>query len=192
MKFFIYDQANESVRLNEESILLTKEFEILITPLRNKSTSDKTGVKKIRAFKEFKYIYLYFDWGSPYFQYAEQDRHREAFLDSGLTKAEFEDVNFKNACNKYDELQNSSRIGKLLKASYNSIDKITHYLDTMDLNERDPVSGKPIFKTKDVIAEIASSSKLIDAVKTLELAFKKETETESSLRGDKEPGMFDR
>jgi hypothetical protein len=88
-------------------------------------------------------------------------------------------------------LQNSSKIGKLLKASYLTIDKITNYLETLDLSERDPATGKPIFKTKDIIAEISSASKLYDAVKALEISFKKEVEPENALRGDVNPGLFD-
>lgn len=191
MKFFLYDSVNEQVVLNDEGILLVREFNALLDLNRNKSKTDKTGKNRERAYKEFKYIYLFFDWGSPYFQYSEQDRHSESMLDSGLTEQEFNDILFRDACKKYDEMQNSSKIGKLLKASYSTIDKITHYLETIDLNERDPVTGKPIFKTKDVIAEIASASKLIDAVKTLEVSFKKEIEPEGQLRGDVTAGLFD-
>ena len=82
-------------------------------------------------------------------------------------------------------------MGKLLKASYNTIDKITHYLETIDLGERDPVTGKPIYKTKDVIAEMSSASKLIDAIRVLEVSFKKEIEPEAALRGDTSAGLFD-
>lgn len=191
MKFFLYDNASEEVVLNDEGILLIREFAALMNPERNKCKEDKTGLKKLRAFKEFKYIYLFFDWNSPYFQYMEQDRNTEAFADSGLTKEEFEDELFREACRKYDAMQNSSKIGNLLKASYNTIDKITHYLNTIDLDERDEVTGKPIFKTKDVIAEMSSASKLIDAIKVLEVSFKKEIEPEGALRGDAAPGMFD-
>jgi len=88
-------------------------------------------------------------------------------------------------------MQNSSKIGNLLKASYNTIDKITHYLNTIDLNERDEATGKPIYKTKDVITEMASASKLIDAIKVLENSFRKEIEPEGALRGDTEAGLFD-
>lgn len=191
MKFFLYDNASEEVVLNDEGILLIREFAALMNPERNKCKEDKTGLKKLRAFKEFKYIYLFFDWNSPYFQYMEQDRNTEAFADSGLTKEEFEDELFREACRKYDAMQNSSKIGNLLKASYNTIDKITHYLNTIDLDERDEATGKPIFKTKDVIAEMSSASKLIDAIKVLEVSFKKEIEPEGALRGDAAPGMFD-
>ena len=191
MKFFLYDNVNESVVLNDESILLIREFGALLEVGRNKCKEDKTGAKRLKAFKEFKYIFLFFDWTSPYFQFSEQERNTEARIDSELTDAEFEDPIFRDACRKYDSMQNSSKIGNLLKASYNTIDKITHYLNTIDLNERDDVTGKPIFKTKDVIAEMTSASKLIDAIQLLETSFKKEIEPEGALRGDKEAGMFD-
>lgn len=191
MKFFLYDNVNNEVVLNDEGILVTKEFAALLDLERNKTKTDKTGKKKERAFKEFKFIYLFFDWGSPYFQYSEQDRHKEALADSGLTKDEYEDPIFKAACKKYDEIQNSSKIGNLLKASLNTVDKITDYLNNIDLDERDVQTGKPIFKTKDVIAEMASASKLIDAIKVLELAFKKDLEPENALRGNVMQGLFD-
>lgn len=191
MKFFLYDNVNGEVILNEESILLTTEFRALLDLDRNKTKTDKTGKKKELAFKEITYIYLFFDWESPYFQFIEQDRHKECLNDSGLTPAQFDDPIFREACRKYDEIQNASKVGKLLKASYSTIDKITHYLETLDLNERDDVTGKPIFKTKDVIAEISSASKLIDAIQTLEVSFKKNLADPGKLRGDVEQGMFD-
>ena len=61
MKFFVYDNVNEEVMINDESILLIKEFEALYDPKRNVTPADKTGKKKRRAFKEFKFIYLFFD-----------------------------------------------------------------------------------------------------------------------------------
>ena len=169
MKFFVYDNVNEEIALNDESILLIKEFAALMDPARNKCKEDKTGIKRLKAFKEFKYIFLFFDWTSPYFQFPEQERNTEALADAELSAQEFEDEIFKKACRKYDTMQNSSKIGNLLKASYKTIDKITHYLDNINLEERDTLTGKPIFKTKDVIAEMSSASKLIDTIKVLEI-----------------------
>jgi hypothetical protein len=61
MKFFVYDNVNGNVSLEDTSILLIKEFEALLEDNRNKSSADKTGKKRLRAFKEFKFIYLFFD-----------------------------------------------------------------------------------------------------------------------------------
>lgn len=190
MKFFVYDNVNGNVALEDSSILLIKEFEALLDNDRNKSTEDKTGKKKLRAFKEFKYIYLFFDWESPYFQYIEQDRHREALKDSTLTDSEFDDPIFRAACRKYDEIQNSSLDIKMLKAAMGAVDKQIYYLENVDLQERD-INGKPIFKSKDLIAEIKGCKDLISSLRELQIQVKKGLEIENNIRGNTEIGLFD-
>ena len=46
MKFFVYDNVNGNVSLEDTSILLIKEFEALIDDNRNKSSSDNMGKKR--------------------------------------------------------------------------------------------------------------------------------------------------
>jgi hypothetical protein len=191
MKFFVYDNVNGIVSIENENILLIKEFEDLLEDGRNKTKEDKTGKKKTRAFRELKYIYLFFDWESPYFQFPEQERHAEALKDSRLTDAEFNDEVFRIACRKYDAMQNSSLDIKLLKAAMSAVEKQIFYLDHVDLQERDTVTGKPIFKSKDLIAEIKGCKDLISSLTELEMQVKKGLNTESSLRGNAEVGMFD-
>lgn len=191
MKFFVYDNVNGNVSLEDTSILLIKEFEALIDDNRNKSSVDKTGKKRLRAFKEFKFIYLFFDWESPYFQYTEQDKHAEAMKDSGLSDEEFDDPKFRMACQKYDEIQNSSLDIKLLKAAMNAVDNQIFYLSNVDLQERDPITGKPIFKSKDLIAEIKGCKDLISTLRELQVQVKKGLEIESNVRGNTEIGLFD-
>lgn len=191
MKFFVYDNASGDLQINDEGILTIQEFANLMDLKRNISKTDKTGKNKELAFKEFKYIYLFLDWGSPYFQYVEQLRHDEALKDSGLTKVEFDNELFRNACKKYDEIQNSSLDIKLLKASMSAVEKQIEYLNNVDLSERDPATGKPIFKSKDLIAEIKGCKDLISSLRELESQVKKGIETESSLRGGVETGVLD-
>ena len=191
MKFFVYDNVSGNVSLEDTSILLIKEFEAVIDDNRNKSSSDKTGKKRLRAFKEFKFIYLFFDWESPYFQYTEQDKHAEAMKDSGLSDEEFDDPKFRMACQKYDEIQNSSLDIKLLKAAMNAVDNQIFYLSNVDLQERDPITGKPIFKSKDLIAEIKGCKDLISTLRELQVQVKKGLEIESNIRGNAEIGLFD-
>ena len=61
MDFFVYDKENGNVGINDESILLVKELSDLFELNRNKTKEDKTGKNKTRAFRELKYIYLFFD-----------------------------------------------------------------------------------------------------------------------------------
>ena len=61
MKFFNYDSGNGEVLINDESFLLIREFCALMDNDRNKTKSDKTGKNKTLAFKELKYLFLFFD-----------------------------------------------------------------------------------------------------------------------------------
>lgn len=61
MKFFQYDNVSGELSINDPSILLVREIDALMNPERNKTKSDKTGKLKTRAFREFKFIYLFFD-----------------------------------------------------------------------------------------------------------------------------------
>lgn len=191
MKFFHYDDVNGEVLINDESIFLIKEFETLISSDRNKTKEDKTGKKKTLAFKELKYIYLFIDWESPYFSFAEQDKHKEALMDSGLTEEEFNNPSFREACKKYQAIQESILEIKMLKAAMRAVEEVIHYFETLDSSERDPITGKPILKTKDIIAEIKGCKDLIISLRDLEVQVKKGLEAESRLRGDTEPGMMD-
>lgn len=191
MKFFTYDKASGNVEINDVGILLIKEFVDLADPKRNITKGDKTGKAKTLAFKEFKYIYLFFDWESPYFQYAEQDRHNEALKDSGLSDVEFDDPVFRRACIKYNEIQDSSQDIKILKSAMAAVDKVSYYLENVDMQERDPVTGKPIFKTKDIIAEIKGCKDLISTLRELKIQVQKGLEIENNVRGNVEIGLFD-
>ena len=191
MKFFLFDNSANDVQINSPEILLIKEFADLWDPVRNKTKEDPKGTKRTRAFREFTYIWLMIDWASPYSDYTEQERHEEAMKDAKLTEKEWTDPTFRAACRKYRELQNSSRSLKLIKAAQDVVDKITDYFETLDLQERDPVSGKPIFKTKDIMAELSNVSDVIEQLKTLEVLYKREQEQENGLMGNVEIGAFD-
>ena len=191
MKFFVYDNVSGDVSLEDPSIVLVREFDALMSEDRNKNTSDKTGKKRQKAFKEFKYIYLFFDWESPYFQYSEQDRHNEALKDSELSIEEFDDPVFREACIKYNEIQDSSQDIKILKSAMSAVDKVAYYLENVDMQERDLATGKPIFKTKDIIAEIKGCKDLISTLRELKIQVQKGFEIESNIRGNAEIGLFD-
>ena len=191
MKYFTCDRATGSVELDDSRILVVKEFKALLEPKRNKTKTDPTGENKELAQKEFTYMFLYLDWDSPYFKYPEEDRQLAAFEDSGLTKAELDDTLFREACNKYNELQNKNQSIRILKACMSTIDNVIYYLENVDVNERNPTDGKPIFKTKDVIMEIKGAKDLIKSVNDLEKEVKEGLANESSLRGDVEAGFYD-
>ena len=190
LRLFDYDNNKMKVVINTPDVLLIKEFQDLWTNERNKCKEDKTGEKKLLAFRELSYIYLAIDWRSPYKEWSERERHDLAIKDSTLTQEEFDDETFRAACRKYKALQETSKIGLLLQSQLSLIERMRIYYDTMDFDERDQ-NGKPIFKMKDIQGEVAAMAKTIEGIQALKELHKKEQEQETSLRGDHEAGMFD-
>ena len=191
MKFFLFNNATNEIVVNEPEVMLVKEFANLWEPARNKTKKDPKGEKRTRAFRELAYIWLMCDWASPYADYSEQERHEECLKDAGLTEKEWADPTFREAVRKYRDLQNASRSLKLIKSTQQVVDKIIDYFDTIDLQERDPVTSKPVYKVKDVMAEMNTIPQLVEDLKQLEILYKKEQEQENGLMGNVEVGAYD-
>lgn len=189
VKIFQYNNVDGFVELNTPEILLVKEFSALMDNARNICDADKTGKLKLRAFREFTYIYLALDWQSPYADFDERERHEMALLDARMTEAEFNNPEFRAACRKFKAIQDSTRSIRLLRAAQETVDKFMDYFHNIDPEERDPLTGKPIFKVKDIMAEISSLSKVQDELTTLESMVKKEIAETSQLRGGYEDGF---
>lgn len=190
IKIFQYNNANGNVELNTPEIILISEFKQLMDNERNICEKDKEGKYKLRAFREFTYIYLALDWQSPYADFSEQERHQLSLNDAKMTEEEFNNPEFRAACRKFKELQESVRSIRLLKAAQDTVDKFIDYFHNIDPEERDVQTGKPIFKVKDIMAEISSLSKVQDELTTLESMVKKEIAETSQLRGGYEDGYL--
>jgi len=189
VKIFQYNNVDGSVELNTPEILLVKEFGALMDDARNICDEDKNGKLKLRAFREFTYIYLALDWQSPYADFDEQERHALALQDAHMSDSEFNNPEFRAACRKFKAIQDSTRSIRLLRAAQETVDKFMDYFHNIDPEERDPLTGKPIFKVKDIMAEISSLSKVQDELNTLESMVKKEIAETSQLRGGYEDGF---
>ena len=190
--FFLYNNQTGSLELNTHEILLVKEFEALWDKERNKCSEDPTGNKRLRAWKEFKYIWLFADWKSPYQQYLEMEKHKAALEDSGLTDEEWNDQIFRAAVRKYIEIKDSSRILGVLKAGFRALEKLRVFLDNIDLDERDPLTNKPIWKGKDILDNLGSIGVMMDRLRDLEEMYKKDLlDNKKSIKGDREVSYDD-
>lgn len=183
LHIFQYDNAKDRVNLNKPEILLIKEFKELMDDERNICDEDPKGSKHLLAYKEFTYIWLALDWQSFYSDYSEQERHQAALQDSQLTKEQFNDPKFRAACRRYRDIQESIISIKLLKSSQEMVNKFIDYFHSLDPQERDPQTGKPIWKVKDIQAELTNLPKVIDQLKQVEGYVKKEMQEQSQLRG---------
>ena len=120
------------------------------------------------------------------------EKHNAAMEDSGLTEEEWQDPDFRAAMRKYMEIIDSSRILSLIKTAFRTLEKMRVSLDNIDLDERDLVSNKPIWKAKDILDSVGSIGVMADRLKELELNYKKDMmSTNKKLRGDVEPGFMD-
>lgn len=193
-RIFQYDNVRNRVELNVPEILLVREFAELMKPERNKCDDDPSGLLGLRAFREFTYIWLAIAWDSIYADYTEQERHQEALKDASMTEEEFNNPEFRAACRKYKEIQNSNRSIKMLHSAQAMVDKFIDYFETADPLERDINTGKPIYKVKDIQAELNNLLETHETLVQLEAQVKKHLEASSSYRGnvveDFDPGDF--
>lgn len=189
MDFFTF--KDYQLELNREEILLVKEFsDIMAAKWNSGEAGDKDGRKRLRAFKLLSYVYLMYDWKSPYSEYSDKERHEAALVDSKLEETILKEPESKAVIEKYLALQDS-RIVKLLKSAYRLVDELRHHFETVDLQERNAVTGAPVFKSNDLMRDLASLGKTLESIQQLEYLVKKEKEQEKSLRGQASPGMFD-
>lgn len=180
---FVYNNQLNRVELNTPEILLVKEFAELVRPERNKCKEDPTGTEGLRAFREFTYIWLAICWKSIYSEYDEQERHREALKDANITEEEFNNPEFRAACRKFRNIQESSLSIKMLHAAQETVNKFIEYFNAVDPLERDEQTGKPVYKVKDIMTELSSLGKVHDELIDLESRVKKELAEKSTIRG---------
>lgn len=186
----IFEFEDNKLSLNKPHVLLIEEFAKLWEPTRNRIEGDKTGSLRKRAFKEFTYMYLAYDWESPYKNLSETQRHIIAMSDSTLNEKQQSDEDFKAACRKYQDMQDTPQV-RLLKGVYKSLEELTLFFNTADLQERDG-EGRFILNHKQVIDAIANLGKTVEGLEKLEEVVRKQKESRApKLRGDIEPGIFD-
>lgn len=192
MNFFVYDNSENKLTIEEYSILLVKEFNALWDINRNKCKEDKTGKQRLRAYKELTYIYLVLDFKSPYFQYLEKDKHEAALDDSGLLESDLKDETFLKAYHKYQEIRDADPILSLIQTAYKTLHKMQVFLDNIDFNMDVDADGRPLYKPKDVIADIKSISEIRKQLKELEAMHKSDLAASGDkVRGDAELGFLD-
>ena len=180
---FVYNNQINRVELNIPEILLVKEFADLLKPERNKCKEDPKGTQGLRAFREFTYIWLAICWKSVYSEYDEQIRHQESLKDANLTEEEFNNPEFRAACRKFKSIQESNKSIRLLHSANSMVDKFIDYFENADPMERDEQTGKPIYKVKDIQAEMKNLIDVHETMVELENQVKKQLSEKSSIRG---------
>jgi hypothetical protein len=136
MKLFEIDIDTNTIKLNREWIYLTPEFAALLR--RDKgSDGDYDGRRKLKATKEFTFIYFYVDFASPLRDYEPSEKRKEALIYAQLTEADIDSV-VDTALRKYEDMfLKAARSLRTYKALNKTLDAMDDFFENLDMDERD-------------------------------------------------------
>ena len=106
-----------------------------------------------------------------------------------LTEEQLKDPLFVQAYQKYNDIQEADPILILIKTAQRTLYKTRVFLDNIDFNEDVDETGRPLYKPKDVIADIASIAKMRIQLQELEEDYKSSLGQSSDVRGGVEIGF---
>jgi hypothetical protein len=180
MKLFTFNDLNE-LELNKPWIHLIPEFKALL--VRDKgSKGDYRGDLKLKAKKEFTYLYFSLDFSSPFKHLDEFERRTQSMQAAGLTETDMDEA-LQSAYRRYDEmLLNSSRSLKTLRSLKKGLDALDEYYETINFNETD---GKGALKhsPNSFINNVKQIGPAYDAVEKFEKRVEEELSGNSGIRG---------
>lgn len=142
---------------------------------------DRTHGKRV-ASKELAYIYYLCDWDSPYASYPEEIRAEKVIKDI-FDEDWIPDEAVVKAVDKYKELT-ENEFKKMLSGARAGASKLTEYFETVDLNDVDEKSGKPIHTAKDLISNLAKVGEVMEGLeKLIEMVEKNEEKQNANRKG---------
>lgn len=178
----IFEIVNDQVTFSPQALVLK--------PLKEIWDNDSSPGKGM-AVAELSYVYYMADDRSD-FQYIldEEERHDQVVLFvNGLDENYIVPQYVKDAMEFYVEISQTTST-RLLASTRGVIAKITHFLDVIDVNERDQRTNKPVFDIGKIVASVEKIPKLVRAVNEIEQEVIKEKELKAQT-GNRESGMFD-
>jgi GH15 family glucan-1,4-alpha-glucosidase len=186
MKLFNF--INYKAELNDSALLLP-EIKAMLTLNYNKQKGDAQGRKKDRALAEFTYVYLAYDYGSPYADFSKEQRLKQALIDAGLPQDYAISDELKALIDKYKTIQEEGILAlRLLKKVKASAEKLTAYFDNVDFTEQDEY-GKFVYSVKEYMDALKRLPDLIEGLDKLEKQVKKQLSSEDRLYGDSLKGF---
>lgn len=174
---------NNMVTLNKEWISLIPEFRRLLA--RDKGgPGDGSGKYKKQAQREFTYIFLMYDFRSPFENYPDREREQEALRASELTKGKIEsDGDIWAAIRMYEKLMEkvSPTLSSWRKMK-TTVQTLEDYLENVDMTERTDTGGK-VHSIKEIQDGIKGMPSTHKSLIEMEEQVKKEMMDDSGLRG---------
>lgn len=186
MKLFEIDE-NYNVKPNKAWIGLIPELDKLIK--RDKgSKGDSEGRNKLKAKKEFTFIYFYVDFSSPIRDWEEQERMKESLSYAGLSMKDI-DEDVWAACTKYKELMfKSSRSLRTLTAVKKGLNAMDNYFESVDFSKVDK-TGALLNTPEKFQQNITRINNVYDEIAKLEKRVEEDlSQTDTGIRGQNSLG----
>lgn len=158
----------------QPELLALPVFEVLWT----RSSNDKHA----QAIRELTYIYLMYDYDSPFRQYSmfEGVRHTKVLEALGIDSIDV-DILLQKAAESYQEMHRTYSM-LLLEDAEHALHKLRVYFRDVDLLEVDD-KDKPIYKASDLMSNLKNLGAVIKGLKELKAEVEKEQTEKVRIRG---------
>ena len=165
MKLFEINESSE-VQLNKVWIMLIPEFALLLK--RDKGSPGDTQARyKLKARKEFTFIYFYTDFNSPLRDWSDGERLRESLIYAGLSKDDL-DEEVLDAVKKYEELaMGAARSMRTYRSLLKMLDAMDLYLEKLDFTKVTK-TGELVNSPDKVSTTVQKMDKMYESVKSFE------------------------
>ena len=161
--------------------LMIKEFSAI---WKNDKSKDK-----YMATKELSYVFFMADVRSEYMHILDkEERHDQIVLDLDLPK--WKKPDYIDACVAKYIMLSETVSTKLLESTRGVVEKISHFLEVIDPNERDVRTNKPVFAINAITKAVSEVPKLVKALNDIEAEIIKEKALKAQS-GNTSVGMFD-
>ena len=150
---------------------------------------DKTKTKE-KARLDLSFVYFYADWSSPFKRLPKEDKiaQLEKEVYDGNNKV---DSKVLNACELYEKIQNEGSFSlKYLESVKKTATKISEYLESIDLDERDK-QGRFVYNTSTLQKTISDIPETIKKIIEMEKRVEAELSQEANIRGGANKNPFE-
>ncbi len=159
---------------------------LLIPEFRELWDRDQSEDKE-KALAELSYVYFVSDYKSVYRSgISEGELHAVVAKDFLKDEAYEPCPQVRSAMHKYMQLQETPSM-RLLQASLSTVDKLTDYLQHVDLTERDN-NDKPVYKPSDITNSLKSIGGIVESLHKVRSQVEKEQQQSGALRGQRMKG----
>jgi len=179
-------------QINNVGILEVDPIAYTLKPFKELWDRDKTKLKE-RAIAEIAFVYYTVDYKSNFFSTPEEQREEEVMKYLSVPKKWEPDDKLREAQEFYRQMQRTPTLN-LLEDSISGVSKLSTYLRDINFDEAEINTKTGEVKPKHDIKKYADTIRqipaIVNALKELQEAVRKEQEAEKGLRGNRKKGIY--